>query len=662
MTKWQCTSPRRYRSAQSVLHLEALESRAMLNGAGLGDSPAFVGPLLPASAAQTTPAKTIHIDGSLAPNDPSFGVQWDLSNTGQGGGTPGADIHALNAWGTTTGTGQTTVAVIDTGIDYDHPDLFENIWINQAEIPASRMQNLIDVDGDGIIDFRDLNDSRNQGPGKITDVNHDGRIDAADILAPMQLDASGNDTGLGGWAHNSTQDGETQHPDDLIGWNFVNNTNNPFDDNGHGTHVSGTIGAMGNNSVGIAGIDWTAHLMALKFLDSSGSGNDTDAASAIAYAIRHGAKIANNSWGGRGDDPTVDAAVADAHSAGLIFVAAAGNGGANNDLAPSYPANVRLDNVVSVAATDNRDQLAPFSNYGAATVDIAAPGVNIFSTYPNGTYRYMSGTSMAAPHVTGVLALVWDQHPDWTYREVIDQLLRTADRLPGLAGKTVTGGRLDAAAAVNAPNADIAYVQQLYHDLLGRTADIAGMDAWVSALEASLPRAQVAQAIWMSAEHRGREVDTYYATYLRHAADPAGRAGWVNAFLAGATETDVIQAFVTSPEYRAEHAGSATYLSALYQDLLGRPADAGGLAGWVAALTHGLSPQQVAHSLLTSAEGWSAFIRATYGAYLHRAPDPSGAAVWLAELGSGHASPGLMAVAILSSEEYHALAAASGSS
>ncbi len=215
------------------------------------------------------------VKASSVPNDPSYSQQWDLTA-----------INAANAWTVTTGSSSVVIGVLDTGIDYNQPDLYDNIWINQAEIPASRLKNLVDVYHDGYISFADLNNPINQGPGKITDVNKDGVIDAADILAPMILDKNGNDTGLGGWAYaGNTRDGDTAHPNDFIGWNFVANTNNPFDDNGHGTHVSGTIGATTNNGVGIAGIDQNAQLMSLKFLDGSGNGNLTNFLSALSYSL-----------------------------------------------------------------------------------------------------------------------------------------------------------------------------------------------------------------------------------------------------------------------------------------------------------------------------------------------------------------------------------------
>ena len=192
--------------------------------------------------------QTLTVD--LTPNDPKFldGTMWGLN------GAHG--INAPAAWDVITGSPTVVVADIDTGIDYNHPDLYQNIWINQAEIPASRMKNLTDVFHDGYLSIRDLNDPSNQGPGKITDQNGDGKITAADLLAPMQKDANGVDTGLGGWASGSTQDGDTAHPDDLVGWNFVANTNNPFDDHGHGTHTAGTIAARGNDGNGSVGVMW----------------------------------------------------------------------------------------------------------------------------------------------------------------------------------------------------------------------------------------------------------------------------------------------------------------------------------------------------------------------------------------------------------------------
>jgi subtilisin family serine protease/subtilisin-like proprotein convertase family protein len=390
-----------------------------------------------------------NVAASSVPNDPQFSQQWYLNNTGQNGGTPGADIHAEQAWNVTTGNAPTVVATVDTGIDYTHPDLYQNVWLNQAEIPKSRLANLVDVDHDGFISFADLNNPINQGPGKITDINQDGRIDAADILAPMVLNSQGQDTGQGGWAYlGNTQDGDTAHPNDFVGWNFVTNTNNPFDDNDHGTEIGGIIAAKGNNGVGVAGIDWHAQIMPVKFMNMNGSGTISDAIAAIDYAVQHGAKILNNSWTGSGNSVTLEEAIAAARSQGAIFVAAAGNSGANNDTNPEYPASFPLDNIVSVGSTDNHDNLTPFSNYGPHSVALAAPGIGIYSTSSYGGYASLSGTSASTPQVTGVLALVWGQHPNWTYTQVINQVLDTADKLPGLAGKLISGGRLDAAAAV----------------------------------------------------------------------------------------------------------------------------------------------------------------------------------------------------------------------
>ena len=287
----------------------------------------------------------------VTPDDPQFDQMWDLENSGQTGGTADADIDASTAWEVNTGSGSTIVAVTDTGIDYTHPDLAGNIWINTGEVAGDGIDN----DGNGYVD-------------------------------------------------------------DVHGYDFINDDSDPMDDHGHGTHVAGTIGAVGDNAIGITGINWDVQLMALKFIGADGFGLQSDAIEAILYAANNGAHVINASWGGDPFSQIVFDALVTARDQGTIFVAAAGNGnslgiGQNNDQIPFYPANYDVDNVVSVAATDHYDNLASFSNFGATTVDLAAPGVDILSTMPGGSYGLNSGTSMAAPHVAGVLALVRDLHP-----------------------------------------------------------------------------------------------------------------------------------------------------------------------------------------------------------------------------------------------------------
>src|SRR5262245_51783378 len=326
------------------------------------------------------PNYLIHVENT--PNDPKYGdgTLWAMNNTGQSGGTADADIDAPEAWDIATGTSNTVVAVIDTGVDYNHPDLAANIWTNPGEIAG----NGLDDDNNGYID-------------------------------------------------------------DIHGWDFANNDNNPMDDNGHGTHVAGTIGAVGNNNLGVAGVNWSVDIMALKFLGANGSGYTSNAVAALNYAVQMGAKVSNNSWGGGGNSLTLAAAINNARNNGHIFVAAAGNSGQNIDITPSYPASYSLsyDNVVTVAATDSNDNLASFSNYGVNTVTLAAPGVNILSTLPNNNYGWYSGTSMATPHVTGAIALYWSANPSLSYSQVINKLTSSVDQVAGLVGKVETGGRLD---------------------------------------------------------------------------------------------------------------------------------------------------------------------------------------------------------------------------
>jgi subtilisin family serine protease len=310
------------------------------------------------------------------PDDPLFSNQWSLDNTGQAvsgiTGTLGADINATPAWDISTGSNSVIVAVVDTGVDYNHPDLAANIWTNP-------------VDG-------------------------------------------------------------------THGWNFVANTPNPLDDNGHGTHVSGTIGAVGDNNLGVAGVNWHVQIMALKFLDASGRGSTSNAISAILYANAHGASVISNSWGGSGYDQSLKDAI-DASPA--VVVCAAGNNASDNDIIPVYPASYTSADIISVAATDQNDQRASFSDYGPGSVHLAAPGVNIQSTYSDGNYMYMSGTSQATPHVSGVAALVKSINPNLTNVQIKDIILNNVHVLPSLSGKVSTGGRLDAYKAVFAAEASL---------------------------------------------------------------------------------------------------------------------------------------------------------------------------------------------------------------
>ena len=340
------------------------------------------------------------------PNDPNYDTQWSLNNAGQnvgGAGTPGADIGAEAAWDITIGATSTVVGIIDTGVDMEHPDLINNLYTNPGEIAG----NGLDDDGNGYVD-------------------------------------------------------------DVHGFDFGELDNNPDDDVvGHGTHVAGTIAAVGNNGIGVTGIAWEASILPLKIADRFGRLSTAAIVGAHDYArnlILHGVNLAatNNSYGLIAgdfyeDQPTGFNAEKDAIQryvdAGGIFVAAAGNNALNNDLptARSYPASYNIPGVIAVAATDNNDGLANFSNYGVATVDIAAPGVDILSTYPTelgGPYALLSGTSMASPTVAGVVALIRTVKPTASAVEVRELLINSSDLLPSLQGKVRSGGRVNVARAL----------------------------------------------------------------------------------------------------------------------------------------------------------------------------------------------------------------------
>lgn len=289
------------------------------------------------------------------------------------------NIHGPAAWEAVTDASK-IVAVIDTGIDYRHRDLRDNMWVNVAE-----RDGVAGVDDDG-----------------------NGQID------------------------------------DVHGFDFANNDGDPDDDHGHGTHCAGTIAAVGNNGTDLVGVTWRCRLMALKFLRSGGSGSINDAIACVNYASDNGADVMSNSWGGGGFSLNVLRAIEDAQREGAIFVAAAGNNNRDTDANPHYPSSYNSENLVSVLAIDRFDDRAWFSNFGATTVDIGAPGQDILSTVPGGTDVF-SGTSMATPHVSGAAALVWS-HPDHagkSWKEIIGLVLGNGRSLPDLAGRCVTGSTLD---------------------------------------------------------------------------------------------------------------------------------------------------------------------------------------------------------------------------
>lgn len=320
------------------------------------------------------------------PNDPSFvdGTLWAHQNTGQNGGTAGADSRSVAGWDFGVGTGQTIVAIIDDGVQYTHPDLQANMWTNPGEIAG----NGIDDDNNGFID-------------------------------------------------------------DIHGWDFTRNTGDILggiiDD--HGTHVAGTVGAVGNNGIGVVGSAWKTRMMTVPLFSSgANSGLTSVAIQAFDYAIRMGSKLSNNSWGNSAPfNFPLAAAMGRARAAGHIVVAAAGNDGVNNDFNNSFPSNFArfFDNVVSVAAFDRNDRMASFSQYGRQTVTLGAPGVSIYSTVLNGQYGFKDGTSMATPQVSGALAAFWDANPSFTYDEVVDALKRSVRKVPDATNKTVTDGVLD---------------------------------------------------------------------------------------------------------------------------------------------------------------------------------------------------------------------------
>ncbi|MDY6976526.1 MAG: S8 family serine peptidase [Pseudomonadota bacterium] len=321
---------------------------------------------------------------ALVPNDPSYGDLWGLDNTGQAGGSADVDIDAPEAWDITTGDSDVVIGVIDTGVDYNHEDLADNAWVNPGEIAG----NGIDDDGNGYID-------------------------------------------------------------DVYGIDAFNGDSDPMDDDSHGTHVAGTIGAVGGNGIGVVGVNHDVSIAACKFLGPDG-GSTAGAIECIDYFTdlkeNRGINIkaTNNSWGGGGYSEALETAIEVAGQAGILFVAAAGNSGSDNDNVDNYPSNyvTTTNSLLAVASHTRTDGDSGYS-YGLETVDIAAPGTAILSTIPGDGYAAYSGTSMATPHVAGAAALVWSLNPELTPSEMKELLMTTGETSLWADGRTVSGNRLN---------------------------------------------------------------------------------------------------------------------------------------------------------------------------------------------------------------------------
>ncbi|MGZ3774789.1 MAG: S8 family serine peptidase [Pseudobdellovibrionaceae bacterium] len=319
------------------------------------------------------------LNTEVTPNDPSFKDQWSLFNDGRANskgnsGLAGVDIDAKKAWAIQTGSRDIIVGVLDTGVNFNDENLKDNMWTNYVE-----QNGLTGIDDD-----------------------------------------------------------KNGYIDDIHGINLINKSGNPIDDNGHGSHCAGVIGARGNDGIGMTGINWNVRIMAIKFLDAKGAGSISSVTEGIAYAIKNKVQILSNSYSGPLPSETVKNAISKANKAGILFVAAAGNSTSNNDLNPVYPANYEIENVVSVAAIGNTGNLSSFSNFGRKTVHVGAPGENILSVTLNGL-NTMSGTSMATPHVAGIAALVLAQEKNLKPKELKSRIMNTTAPLADLKGKTAAG-------------------------------------------------------------------------------------------------------------------------------------------------------------------------------------------------------------------------------
>ena len=336
------------------------------------------------------------------PNDPYLSLQWALHNTGQTGGTNDADIDAIEAWDIETGDEDIIICVLDTGVDWDHPDLEANIWINPGE----------DINGNGIADPTDFNDVDDDENGFIDDIRGWDFVDTNDTVYPGE-------------------DGKVRDNDPMDFW-------------GHGTHCSGIASSVTNNNVGVAGVCWNCSIMAVRagYMTEGGHGlsEEDDVADGIIYTADNGADVLSMSWGSYNESDLLKDLMDYTYSQGVVLVAGACNDDSNLKF---YPAS--LDNVISVAATDHTDWKAMFSNHGS-WVDVAAPGVDINSTFPDDTYYTWSGTSMSTPFVAGLASLILSKNPGFNQEEITTIIRSTTDSVN--SSKYIGTGRINAYKAI----------------------------------------------------------------------------------------------------------------------------------------------------------------------------------------------------------------------
>jgi thermitase len=485
---------------------------------------------------------------------------------------------------------------------------------------------------------------------------------------------------------NPRNDAKGGYPNDVHGWNFINNTPDVQDDDGHGTHVSAIIAATANNNYGIAGVDPAAQIMPLKFLDANGNGTTDNAVSAIYFAVNHGAQVINASWGGVQASAPLQDAIAYANSHNVVFVTAAGNDGTDNDNVPSYPSSYREPNELSVAAVDRNGNLPSFSNYGATTVDLAAPGVDIVSEVPTSIdpsgLQDLSGTSMSTAYVSGVAALVSGLNPSFTAAQIVQRLDSTTKALPSLAGKTISGGMVDAYNAVVGNSVPVAagamnptlssqadvhasilasdeyfaahggtedgFLTGLYENVLGRDPDPAGLQYWEGVYNSGTEtRLQIAQSFVTSLEGRLTEVAQWYQQDLGRTAsldelkaDP-GVLSWAEQLVQGAGDDTIQAEILSSPEFLADNgSASVPFVQAIYQDLTDRAADDTGLSYWEGQLSQGVTPYQMIRSFQTASEVADTLIATWYSEDLDRPgpiaqlKDDSGIQGWAGDLSS----------------------------